>query len=345
MLIVAVMALFAAIKIPRKIMLNQQFASLTEQYRSTEMGFAIYSLFRFFEKDCQSKPDKIREKYIKRFKKEIEKPLAMGKKIDPSKTLQFQRRLVAYFYWDLSRLYFESRCPSLKKKQLAQMIEANERKLISLVLQMSEANKECLVNNDDIGEPPDDDVPMNQFLKRLYEESWDIGIMQFPKQCYHINIDISISSDGVNYTKSYGSIMSKKTLYIKYEISATASWFLSGFYEEYEIRAEIKKTKLKQPEIKVTLYDSNVDCKIIPNTKAKNPKKNIIVLKCEYKPGDTYPSCIFKLMLLGKSSSEKYYSQKYYRKIELDYSKPYLIKKCMATENALYERKPKEITP
>ena len=171
-LLIPFFALLAAIYIPKKILFNQQFASLTEQYRSTEMGFAIHSLFSFYVNDCGNNPDNIYKKYIERFNREIKEPLAKYEKIDPSKILHFQRRLVAYFYWDLSRLYFESR-PGLKKKQLAQMVEAKERKLISLVLQMSEANAACFASAENISEPPDDDVPMNNLLHRLYQKSED----------------------------------------------------------------------------------------------------------------------------------------------------------------------------
>lgn len=163
--------LIAAFYIPRKIMVDQQFSSLTAQYRSTEMGFAIYCLFYFYKNDCQDNPEKIREEYIKRFNKEISDHMPNGGKIKPSKTLQFQRRLVAYFYWDLAKLYFESRFPSLGRKKLAQMIEPNERQLISLVLQMSEVNAECFEKCENIIDPPDEDVPMNQFLKRLYDKT------------------------------------------------------------------------------------------------------------------------------------------------------------------------------
>ena len=168
-------AIVIAIYVPKKITLDQQFASLTEQYRSTEMGYAIYSLFSFYVNDCGNNPDNIHKKYVERFNREIKEPPARGEKIDPSKTLHFQRRLVAYFFWDLSRLYFESFFPSLKKKQLVKMVEAKERQLINLVLQMSEANAECFARCENITEPPDDDVPMNQSLKRLYEKTEELA--------------------------------------------------------------------------------------------------------------------------------------------------------------------------
>jgi len=170
-IIIAFFTFIVAIYIPRKIKVDQQFASLTEQYRTTEMGFAIFCIFNFYEKDCQNNPDNIKNKYIERFNTEIRIPMAKNEKINPSNTLQFQRRLLAYFYWDLARLFFESRFPRLSKKKINQMIETNERQLINIVLQMSEANAECFAKCENINEPPDDDVPMNQLLKRLYDET------------------------------------------------------------------------------------------------------------------------------------------------------------------------------
>jgi hypothetical protein len=174
-LITAILTLIMAIYIPRKIKVDQQFASLAEQYRSTEIGYAIFCIFNFYVKDCWNNPDNIREKYKERFTREITNPMANREKVDPSNTLQFQRRLVAYFYWDLAKLYFESRFPRLPGKKLYQMVEKNERQLISLILQMSEANAECFAKYENIVEPPDDEAPMNNLLKRLYDKTEEMA--------------------------------------------------------------------------------------------------------------------------------------------------------------------------
>jgi hypothetical protein len=100
-------------------------------------------------------------------------PMKAKKDIDPAKTLQFQRRLVAYFYWDLARLYFESPFPRLSSKRLKQFVELNERDLINIVLQMSEANKQCFPQYGHITGSPDDEGSMNRLIKRLYDETED----------------------------------------------------------------------------------------------------------------------------------------------------------------------------
>ena len=171
--IISLATLIAALWIPKRIMLNQRFATLVEQYRTTEMGFAIYSLFHFFEYDCGGDPERIYEEYKKRLESEIKNWMNGKGQIDPSKTLQFQRRLVAYFYWDLSKLAFEHRFPSkLETRMLKRMVEGNERRLISLVLLMSEASAECFADSSNVGEPPDDyEAPMNRRLKQLYDKA------------------------------------------------------------------------------------------------------------------------------------------------------------------------------
>jgi hypothetical protein len=172
MMLLSVAALLAALYIPRKIMVDQTFSSLVTQYRSPEMGFAILSIFDFYKKNCESSPNLIEKKYMARYNREIRNPMKLGKKIDPEKTLHFQRRTIAYFYWELANLYFNSKLPGLSKKQLYQMIEKNERSLISLVLQTSGAVEKCFIHPDNIAVPADDDVVvMNQLIKRLYDET------------------------------------------------------------------------------------------------------------------------------------------------------------------------------
>jgi hypothetical protein len=177
-LVIAFVTLLATIYIPRRIRVDQEFSALTEQYRSPEMGFAILSIFDFYQHDCQCNHELIKEKYIDRYKNEIgdelRKLLHERKLSNPAHTLHFQRRLVAYFYWDMAKLYVDSLFPRLTRKQIKQFIEPNERNLISLVLQMGEANKECFAQYENVIEPPDDDVQMNQLIKRLYDkaEEW-----------------------------------------------------------------------------------------------------------------------------------------------------------------------------
>jgi len=52
-LLVSIITLFVAIYIPRKVLINQIYADLFREYRSPEMGAAIFSIFYFYVKDCE----------------------------------------------------------------------------------------------------------------------------------------------------------------------------------------------------------------------------------------------------------------------------------------------------
>jgi hypothetical protein len=171
MMLLSVATLLATLFIPRKIMVDQTFSSLVTQYRSPEMGFAILSIFDFYKNACKNTSDLIEEKYTEKYNSEIREPMKHGKNIDPEKTLHFQRRMIAYFYWDLANLYFNSILPRLSKKQLYQMVGKNELNLLSLLLQMSGAAEKCFIYPENISLPTCNDVAMDQLIKRLYDET------------------------------------------------------------------------------------------------------------------------------------------------------------------------------
>ena len=173
--VAAIAAVVLAIHIPHRILINQLYADLVSAYRSPQMGYAVLSLFAFYD-ECQGNPELIKERYRSRYDAEIKSGLAALRRERPvalDETLHFQRRLVAHFYWDLARLHLDGSFPRLPKKQIRQFIGANERNVMSIVLQMSEANEACFVKLDTVSEPPDDDVAMNQLIKQLYEKTED----------------------------------------------------------------------------------------------------------------------------------------------------------------------------
>ena len=171
----ALTAVVLAIRIPRRILINQLYADLVAAYRSPQMGYAVLSLFAFYD-ECRGNPEVIKQKYRERYDAEIKSGLNSARKEGPAaldETLHFQRRLVAYFYWDLARLHLDVPVPRLSKKQIQQFIGANERNVMSIVLQMSEANEACFVKPGTVHEPPDDDAAMHQLIKQLYEKTED----------------------------------------------------------------------------------------------------------------------------------------------------------------------------
>ena len=76
-LIIALITLYFAWRIPYQIMINQQLTQLHSEYRTVEMGDAIFSIMDFFVNDCKNektgKPDVelIKERYKVRYEKEI----------------------------------------------------------------------------------------------------------------------------------------------------------------------------------------------------------------------------------------------------------------------------------
>ncbi|MDR2588781.1 MAG: hypothetical protein LBC67_05075 [Spirochaetales bacterium] len=173
----AVTAAFLAVYIPRRILINQLYADMVSQYRSPQMGYAVFSLFAFYHYDCRGQQALIKEKYIERYKAEIYNELHKPQReriCAPEAALHFQRRLVAYFYWDLAKLCLEARFPGLSKKHVRQFITPSERNVMSLVLHTSEAAAACFLPCDTLADPPEDEAAMNQLIQQLYEKTEDL---------------------------------------------------------------------------------------------------------------------------------------------------------------------------
>jgi len=170
-IILPIITIFVTWYVPRKIMVEQQFMSLTEQYRSPEMGFAVHCIFDFYENDCLHDSCKIKAAYKKRFDDEIGDCMKneWRCRVEPSRTLHFQRRMVAYFFWDLARLCFEQKTypySHLGNKKIEQMVGENEIRLIGVILDMNEASKERFVMKS-----LDEEEAMNEELKSLCEKA------------------------------------------------------------------------------------------------------------------------------------------------------------------------------
>jgi hypothetical protein len=198
-LIVALITLYFMWRIPHQIMINQQYAELLTQYRSTEMGDAIFSILDFFVNDCvneKGKPDVnlIEERYIARYGNEIKNKLALYKEkaaiyklrdedkyhcdsYDPHNTLHFKRRLVDHLFWLMAGLRFSPDYPvNLPAKQLRRDFSQNEQLLLYILYHMNKASEECQINTKaiDTRSPPPlatDNSPMAEYRRKLYEEA------------------------------------------------------------------------------------------------------------------------------------------------------------------------------
>ncbi|MDR1215849.1 MAG: hypothetical protein LBK25_04125 [Treponema sp.] len=199
-LIVAIIAAFFAFKIPRKIMIDQRYSDLLKEYRSSEMGVAILSVFRFYTRDCKSNIDRIVDEYKKKYKAQIGDPLARGETtINYSQTLHFQRRLISQFYYDMACLRYNECCPRLSTKQLLYWFTPREVPLLAIVLHMAKPSMEVFEKAENVPDPKyrlqctshDNKVlSMNEMLYKLYKEAKEL-VKKLPsddaKLTYNVN--------------------------------------------------------------------------------------------------------------------------------------------------------------
>ncbi|MDR2798126.1 MAG: hypothetical protein LBB80_07260, partial [Treponema sp.] len=154
----AAVTIFLAVRIPRRILINQLYVDLIQAYRSPEIGAAIFAIFRFYVKDCHNNTAAMAGAYREKYKEQIEGPLTRGEAVDYANTLHFQRRLVAQFYWNMAVLRYERRFPRLSTKELILWFTPNDAKLLALLLHMAEPAKKVFEEALDVPEPPEDEV-------------------------------------------------------------------------------------------------------------------------------------------------------------------------------------------
>jgi hypothetical protein len=193
-LVVALVTLYFAIRIPRKIMVDQRYSDLLQEYRSSEMGGAILSVCHFYVTDCGKDVKAIGDKYNEIYEEQIRKPLKCGKPIDYAQTLHFQRRLIAQFYYDMAYLRYNLHCPRLSRKQLQYWFTESEVNLLAIILHMDGPAREVFEETGDVPDPGlccphctfhdvfintckffalsrnKKRVPMNKLLYKLYKE-------------------------------------------------------------------------------------------------------------------------------------------------------------------------------
>ncbi|MDR0721191.1 MAG: hypothetical protein LBF75_00150, partial [Treponema sp.] len=134
---------------------------------------AIFSVFCFYVEDCENNTKNISDKYEKKYKEQIEEPRKNKKTIDYALTLHFQRRLLAQFYSDLAALRYERGFPRLRRKEVQQWFTPRDVKLLAILLHMVEPAKIGFKEASNIPPElsPQDDVPMNKLLYKLYKEA------------------------------------------------------------------------------------------------------------------------------------------------------------------------------
>ncbi|AEF82859.1 hypothetical protein [Leadbettera azotonutricia] len=182
-LIVSIAALIIACCIPHRVMVNQIYADLLSQYRSTEMGAAIFSVFQFYVNECKRNPALIAEKYKKRYKEEIKDKLPKSdaeencgneyQEINFQNTLHFKRRLIEQWYFHLATLRYDYKFMNLRARKLKEDFTYVESRLLLIIYYMGLAAKGLFEDSGDIDPPIDcgDTNGIEQKIYKLYEES------------------------------------------------------------------------------------------------------------------------------------------------------------------------------
>ena len=96
-ILLSVTTLFCTIIIPTRIMKFQRYTSLSSTYMSMEFAHALQCVITFFHHDCECDVEKISKKYRERFDEDFNS----GNKIEISKTLHYQRRLLNDYFLEL----------------------------------------------------------------------------------------------------------------------------------------------------------------------------------------------------------------------------------------------------
>ncbi len=118
---------------PKRIMFRQNLLDLMKEYRSAEIGIAVFNLIRFYELECCSDLKKVAEKYVDRYNEEI--GYKKEKNIDNlSTTLHFQRRILSQFYRQIADLRYEgSIFTRIKSKDIMFYLTSSEAKMLKLL--------------------------------------------------------------------------------------------------------------------------------------------------------------------------------------------------------------------
>jgi len=174
-LIISIATLLVAAYIPRRIMISQIYANLLESYRSPEMGAAILAIFHFYTEDCKRNVSNIAAEYEKKYNEQIRGKLRARKEdeIDFSKTLHFQRRLVAQFYFHMASLRYDYHFVRLRSKQMKTWFTPGETNLLGIILHMAEPARRVFEDAVEVPQPYEDEVPMNELIYKLYNEVSD----------------------------------------------------------------------------------------------------------------------------------------------------------------------------
>ncbi len=160
----AVVACVLAWLIPKRIMWEQTYSSLSSDYRSYDFGIAVQGIVEFFVRDCKSDVKNIKREYERRFEEDIKEI----REKSPELCLHYQRRLLAQFFYQLDLC---AHSPFIGKRRVRRDFTSHEADILRLLYLMGMAVLDSDVLFKDIS--CDERVPrnakgLNCYLADLY---------------------------------------------------------------------------------------------------------------------------------------------------------------------------------
>ena len=140
--ILSVSSLVVAWRIPVRIMQNQRYENLLQEYMGNDYAEALEGVIDFYVETCKSNVDLIAIEYNKLFNQKEKNNSEEDKNSEKNKNLQEdkflklhnQRRLLSYFFWQLNSCAKDS--PSLRRK-IKKEFTVNEAYICKILICMN----------------------------------------------------------------------------------------------------------------------------------------------------------------------------------------------------------------
>jgi len=146
----------------------QALVTIQMDYRSHQMGYAVYRLWRFYRVNCHCNETTLREVYSKTLNIE-------GENVNREETLDNQRRILFHFYTHLANLhannilppsYIFDNWPEETLRIIPLILIPMENKHVRIINAEFKEHADCKNKNLELKELPEDNI-----LIRLYNDS------------------------------------------------------------------------------------------------------------------------------------------------------------------------------
>ena len=134
--ILSALSLVVAWRIPVRIMQNQRYENLLQEYMANDYAEALQGVIDFYVETCKSNIDLIPIEYNKLYTQKKESVSKESKNLEEDKFLKLhnQRRLLSYFFWQLNSCAKDS--PSLRRK-IKKEFTVNEAYICKILICMN----------------------------------------------------------------------------------------------------------------------------------------------------------------------------------------------------------------